>query len=163
VEQSQSINCCVKVRSVKDDELNCVYEIELESFDNPYPAYYFRVLMSLSSGRFFLVSEDSQGRITGYIAAVPLANRVCHIASIAVSRECRGKKVGACLLESLVEVCSGEGYDAFVLEVEYSNEPAISLYRSAGFKVVGVKPNYYGAGRHAIVMLLVESLGWKLA
>ena len=162
MEQSQSINCCVRVRDAAEAELPRIYEIEVESFDNPYTLQYLKLLMGLSGGRYFLVSEDSKGRITGYIVGVPLKDGVCHIASIAVSRDCRGRRVGACLLESLVDVCVADGYDTFILEVEYSNEAALHLYHSAGFKVAGVKPDYYGKGRHALVMLLIETPGWKL-
>ena len=41
------------------------------------------------------------------------------------------------------------------LEVRRSNEPAINLYRSFGFRPVGVRPNYYAdEGEDAIVMVL---------
>jgi ribosomal-protein-alanine N-acetyltransferase len=34
-----------------------------------------------------------------------------------------------------------------VLEVAISNEPAITLYESAGFTQVGLRPDYYGHGK----------------
>jgi ribosomal-protein-alanine N-acetyltransferase len=154
------INCCARVRNVNVDELAKVYEIELESFDNPYSMHYFRILMSLS-GKYFLVSEDESGEITGYIVAIPLKGRVCHIASIAVSKSCRGRRTGTCLLSSLLQLCQDDGYDAFILEVEATNNVALRLYLSAGFKIVGIKPNYYGRGRHALIMLLIDTSSWR--
>ena len=41
------------------------------------------------------------------------------------------------------------------LEVRRSNEPALKLYRSFGFRAVGIRPNYYvEEGEDAIVMVL---------
>jgi [ribosomal protein S18]-alanine N-acetyltransferase len=41
------------------------------------------------------------------------------------------------------------------LEVRRSNEPALGLYKSYGFRAVGIRPNYYvDEGEDAIVMVL---------
>ena len=39
-----------------------------------------------------------------------------------------------------------------ILMVDQQNAPAISLYESLGYHNVGLRPNYYGRGRHALVM-----------
>lgn len=39
-----------------------------------------------------------------------------------------------------------------VLMVDQHNDPAIALYTSLGYRDVGLKPDYYGRGRHALVM-----------
>ncbi len=138
-----------------------MYSIELESFENPYTLRYMRLLWSLSGGELFLVSEADDGSLAGYIAAVPLAGGTCHIASLAVKRVCRRRYVASCLLSSLFEICSSKGYDSYVLEVSYTNKPALRLYTRHGFKVVGVKPDYYGPGNHALVMVRIDSSIWQ--
>ncbi|KSW11945.1 hypothetical protein CF15_03905 [Pyrodictium occultum] len=140
---------------MEPDELDEVYRIEAESFDQPYPRWYLDLLYGLSGGEYFLVSQGSEGRITGYIIGIPLSSGACHIASIAVEKRCRRRGVGTALLQSLVEVCSSRGYSSFVLEVEAGNYPAQSLYARSSFKPVMIVPDYYGEGRHAVVMALL--------
>ena len=151
-----SLNCCVKVRQVERRELGQVYAIELESFDQPYSLWYLELLLSLSGGKYFLVSVASNDNITGYIAAVPIGENVCHIASIAVKKVCRRQRVATCLLQSLFELCVEDGRRIFILEVEHTNMPALRLYRANCFKPLRVIPNYYGPGRHALAMLRYE-------
>lgn len=149
------MQCCKTVRAAEPSDLDEVFGIEVESFDEPYPRWYFDLLYGLSGGEYFLVSESADGRITGYIVGIPLSGNVCHIASIAVARECRRKKVGTVLLQSLMELCSSNGYSSFVLEVNTYNYPAQSLYISNMFRPMMFVPNYYGQGKHALVMALV--------
>jgi ribosomal-protein-alanine N-acetyltransferase len=154
------VECCKLVRPATLEELGEVYEsIELTSFDNPYSPYYMRVLWSLSAGEYFLVAIGEKG-LTGYVAAVPLQGGVCHIASIAVKPECRRRKVASCLLASLFELCSANGYRSFVLEVEHRNKPALALYARHGFKPLGLAADYYGRGRHALIMVYVDEPSW---
>ena len=154
------MECCKIVRPARPEELEEVYKhIELVSFENPYTLYYMKVLWSLSLGEYFLVSVGDKG-LTGYVVAVPLENGVCHIASIAVRPQCRRRKVASCLLASLFEVCSARGYRSFVLEVEYRNKAALALYARHGFKILGIMANYYGKGRHALVMVYVDEADW---
>ena len=53
-----------------------------------------------------------------------------------------GKGVGARLLGVLLDVAELHGGPVF-LEVRTDNEPAITLYRKAGFAIVGTRPRYY--------------------
>ena len=39
-----------------------------------------------------------------------------------------------------------------LLEVEVGNDSAIALYERFGFLRNGMRPNYYGAGIHALLM-----------
>ncbi|ABM80744.1 GNAT family N-acetyltransferase [Hyperthermus butylicus] len=156
------MNCCVKVRPVERRELGQVYAIERESFDQPYSLWYLELLLSLSGGEYFLVSVANDDSITGYIVAVPIGENVCHIASIAVKKACRRQRVATCLLQSLFELCIEDGRRIFVLEVEHTNMPALRLYRTNCFHPLRVIPNYYGPGRHALVMLRYEAYSLAL-
>lgn len=146
------MECGTLIRSARMEDLASVYSIEVSSFSRPYSFAQLYVLFSLA-GELFLVSEGGRG-VDGYAVAVPLRGGVCHIASIAVAPWCRGRGVGSALLHSLLEVCASRGLDAYVLEVEHTNYVAQRLYASAGFRQVKVVPDYYGPGRHALVMVM---------
>lgn len=52
------------------------------------------------------------------------------------------------------------GARAVILEVDYANEPAISLYQRVGFEQLSARQNYYGPGQHALIMKLYDLDRW---
>lgn len=52
------------------------------------------------------------------------------------------------------------GARAAILEVDYHNEAAIALYQAIGFEQLTVRTNYYGSGRHALIMKLYDLDDW---
>jgi ribosomal-protein-alanine N-acetyltransferase len=61
---------------------------------------------------------------------------------LAVGRKAQRRGVGAALLRRFMNVASGRGATRLHLEVRDSN-PALGLYRTAGFEEVGRRRNYY--------------------
>jgi len=141
-----------KIATPPKESLLQVYEIEKLSFEDPYPAWYIRALHSLADN-LFIAAYNVRGEIIGYAVAVPKRDRVCHIASIAVHPQCRRRGIGRALLESLEELCAAQGYSVCILEVDYTNWPALNLYQSSGYRWFMLIPNYYGSGKHAIAMV----------
>lgn len=52
------------------------------------------------------------------------------------------------------------GARAAILEVDYHNEPAIALYQAIGFEQLTVRTDYYGLGRHGLIMKLYDLDEW---
>jgi len=112
----------------------------------------------------FIVAEKD-GEIVGYIMCriesglssisfTPLSlSRKGHIISIAVLPEHRRKGLGRALIEKALEKMA-KFYNAksCYLEVRVSNEPAISLYKKAGFEVQRTIRGYYADGENAYIM-----------
>ena len=61
---------------------------------------------------------------------------------LAVKRSSQGTGIGRRLLQCFVEIAAVRGAQRLYLEVRDGN-PAIKLYRSAGFSEVGRRKNYY--------------------
>jgi len=149
--------CGVTVRSAEQRDLDEVYLIEIDSFDAPYPRWYFDILYALSNyGETFLVSLDKHNRLDGYIVALERRGGICHIVSVVVRRDCRRQHVGSVLLQSLFEVCESKKPNMYLLEVDMDNIAAQVLYGRHGFGYSGVIPNYYGVGRHALIMARIK-------
>lgn len=67
----------------------------------------------------------------------------------------RGQGIAYRLLDYAVKCERGRGLESLFLEVRENNEPARRLYKSYGFKQIGVRKNYYtNPTDNAIVMLL---------
>ena len=82
------------------------------------------------------------------------------ILSIAVARAAQGRRVARGLLMLHLRRLAGIGVVAVFLEVDKHNTPALRLYRRAGFREVGRRPNYYAnpAGESAAALLLRRDL-----
>jgi ribosomal-protein-alanine N-acetyltransferase len=64
--------------------------------------------------------------------------------------------IGTQLVEAGFEAVRLAGARAAMLEVGYTNEPAIALYQRLGFEQLRVRENYYGPGRHALILKRYE-------
>jgi ribosomal-protein-alanine N-acetyltransferase len=89
-----------------------------------------------------------------------MAAAEAHLLNICVHPELRRRGYGRRLLNALLFKAQDAAVKQVFLEVRPSNEAAVSLYRSAGFQEVGIRPAYYQArdGReNALVLTLAIS------
>jgi ribosomal-protein-alanine N-acetyltransferase len=52
------------------------------------------------------------------------------------------------------------GARSVLLEVGYDNEPAIGLYQHFGFEQLAAREDYYGPGRHALILKFWDLPAW---
>jgi ribosomal-protein-alanine N-acetyltransferase len=77
-----------------------------------------------------------------------------HILNIATAVEERRRGVARALMQETAARGRKAGAVLATLEVRRSNGGAIALYRSLGYRHVGIRPNYYAdEGEDAIVMV----------
>lgn len=98
-------------------------------------------------------ADDNTGPVTGSVtgpvtgpigfALVRLVADEAELLLIAVRPEQRGKGTGRQLLDYAIEKCFTSGARDMFLEVRAKNIPAINLYKSRKFEVVGKRPGYY--------------------
>jgi ribosomal-protein-alanine N-acetyltransferase len=78
------------------------------------------------------------------------------ILSVAVARRRRGRGLARQLLNLHLRRLAGLGARIVFLEVDEHNDPALRLYRRAGFNEVSRRPNYYpetgGSAASALVL-----------
>lgn len=101
----------------------------------------------------YLVAETA-GRIVGYAGLrAPAGAHDGDVQTIALDAAARGRGTGRALLSTLLERAALQGVRTVFLDVRDDNAVAQRLYRSEGFRDVGIRPNYYAAeGVDAIVM-----------
>ncbi|WP_305124308.1 GNAT family N-acetyltransferase [Streptomyces sp. ODS05-4] len=96
----------------------------------------------------YLVAEDEDGRIAGYIRLVPPTPlpsnaHVRAIQGLAVADRARGRGVARALLRAACAEAARQGAVRITLRVLGHNAPARALYASEGFAVEGVLPGEF--------------------
>ena len=80
-------------------------------------------------------------KAAGFVLARQAADEI-ELLLIAVDPEHRKKGVGSRLLEQFLEVAAQREASKVFLEMR-ANNPAVSVYRAAGFEQIGQRTNYY--------------------
>jgi ribosomal-protein-alanine N-acetyltransferase len=138
------------IRPMTANDVDAVTTIEQAVFSDPWPKSAFRELLK-ESNRINLVSVTSEGHIAGYILA-QIASDEMQVQNIAVTSEFRRQQLGAALLRRAEEDGVRLGALCSVLDVRTTNEAALGLYLSFGYRMIGRRKNYY---RHPVCDALV--------
>jgi ribosomal-protein-alanine N-acetyltransferase len=107
----------------------------------------------ISSGRGLLAVVE-EGEVRGYLVLRKVPPEA-QLVDIAVRPADCGRGLGAALLGCAAAAARGWGCAKITLEVSAANEPALRLYRRAGFQVVGRRPKFYNDRSDAILMDLL--------
>ena len=131
-------------------DLQEVLRIENECFEDPWSkTYYTLSLKRPRSYEHFYVARR-EDTIVGYIVFSVL-HEEAHILNLAVPVAYRRQGIAKYLIASALKMMQAlDGREIF-LEVAVSNLPAQYLYRQFGFRICGIRKNYYGRYKDAYV------------
>lgn len=139
------------IRRAETEDADFMSMVDLECFSVPWSSDAFRREIVHNRIAFYVVAEHEE-KIVGYMGFWRIENEA-HITNVAVLPEYRRRKVGAKLIEHVMDFAREVGIDAYTLEVRRSNIAAINLYECFGFEEEGVRPGYYfDNGEDAIIM-----------
>jgi len=127
------------IRRVTVEELERLVEIERQSEPDPWPAAHFLDFIESDWVRRGIFLGDD---LVAYLFAFP-EKRGLHVANIAVDPKYRRRGYATILLKSLYQSALRNRIHNVILEVRCSNHPALQLYYSEGFKLIGVRKRYY--------------------
>jgi ribosomal-protein-alanine N-acetyltransferase len=123
-------------------DLEGVLEVDALSFTRPWSrAMYEAEFLNRDTSRLYVLRTPAQ-RVAGYCAAWFVVDEI-HINNIAVRPELRGRGFGTALLARVLEEGRAAGGRRAILEVRRSNADARRLYERVGFRVAGVRRDYY--------------------
>jgi ribosomal-protein-alanine N-acetyltransferase len=142
----------IEFRKLKLRDLTAIEEIERSSYPTPWSRSMFAGELAKPSSICLGAIDVEANRLVGYLIISRYVD-AWHVMNIAVAEDYRRRKIATRLIERLFEVTSGDGRRGYTLEVRISNEAAIRLYESLGFKARGVRRGYYTDNREdALIM-----------
>jgi len=139
-----------EIREMTAEDIDGVFEVEKLCFKTPWSRDSFEKEME-NPLAFYLVAQSGDV-IAGYGGIWFIAGEG-HITNIAVHPDFRSRGLGRAIVMGLIEESKKQKIEAMTLEVRASNDKAIGLYESLGFKSAGVRPGYYtDSNEDALIM-----------
>lgn len=112
----------------------------------------------LPMGGVTLTIGEDAGKTTGFALARAVSDEA-ELLLIAVDPERQGSGAGSSLLQHFIQTSRAGGASRLHLEVRDGN-PALDLYRAAGFVIAGRRRNYYrgpdGKRYDAVTLMLID-------
>jgi ribosomal-protein-alanine N-acetyltransferase len=140
-----------------DDDVTAVAALEAECFTNPWTREMLaRELHQSTVARVYALRLPGY-RVAAFCACWLLVDEL-HINTIAVHPDVRRQGLASRLMEHLLAAAATEGAERAILEVRRSNVPAQRLYERLGFRVTGVRRNYYTQPEEDALLLTREGL-----
>ncbi len=137
--------------SMRLSDLDEVMRIEKKSYPIGWSKSVMRDCIK-SDYHTIVLKKDKQ--VIGF-GIIMTALDEAHLLNMCIDSDFQGKGYGRKLLKYLKNICLCNHCKIFLLEVRESSLVAQSLYKSFGFKQIGLRKNYYkkpNGREHAIVM-----------
>ena len=129
------------IRKMQISDVDELYDIEKKSFANPWPKEnLIKDLKTKPNLKHYIAEKD--GKVVGFYIARQVLDQL-ELFSIAVDEGYKNLGIGTSLLSHLIEKSLANNIKEIWLEVSTINTPAINLYKSFGFEVMGIRKNYY--------------------
>jgi len=140
----------VRITPARQEDLEAILALERAGF--PEPEQWSRRSWQgelLGERRSILVAWAAQ--LVGVIG-LQTVGRAADLQRLVVSPKARRQGVGSALVSAGLTAVWHLGARSAMLEVHYDNEPAIALYQRLGFEQLAARADYYGPGRHALIL-----------
>ncbi len=132
-------------------DLQNIQDILLTEFDNFWSYTVFENELKNSNSEYFVAKHNTE--IVGF-AGIWKSLDTFHLTNIVTKISKRNLGIASALLEKIINVSKSESATSLTLEVNENNFNAIKLYEKYNFKKIGIRKNYYGQNKNAIIMTL---------
>ncbi len=142
------------IREMQTDDLDRIVEIEAETYSFPWSTGIFSDCLRVG---YCCRVLDAGAMVAGY-GIMSLGAGDAHILNLCIADEYRRQGLGRMMLQEMLEQVVQQGETQVFLEVRPSNESAMRLYLSSGFRRIGTRKAYYRAhdGREDAVVLAIR-------
>jgi ribosomal-protein-alanine N-acetyltransferase len=150
---AQALPLEARLEALTVDDLDAVIAVEQSVYGHPWTVGNFKDALASGYAAQRLLAGNT---LIGYFVAMKVIDEV-HLLNITVSLDYRSQGWAQLMLDALALWARGQGCEWLWLEVRESNHRAIQVYRSHGFKQVGLRKDYYPVGRGQREAALVMS------
>ena len=150
---AQALPLEARLEALTVDDLDAVIAMEQSVYGHPWTVGNFKDALASGYAAQRLLAGNT---LIGYFVAMKVIDEV-HLLNITVSLDYRSQGWAQLMLDALALWARGQGCEWLWLEVRESNHRAIHVYRSHGFKQVGLRKDYYPVGRGQREAALVMS------
>ena len=138
------------IEKMTSKDIDGVFEVEKSCFEHYWSKESFKKELTNDSARYLIAKIDD--KVVGYVGIWLILDEG-HITNVAVHKDYRGQKIGDKLVQALVDLCKENNIQSMTLEVRVSNMVAQNLYKKYGFKMAGIRKEYYSDNKEdAIIM-----------
>lgn len=141
-------NLIIEMMTSKD--IDGVFEVEKNCFEHHWSKESFKKELINENARYLVAKLG--GKIVGYVGIWLILDEG-HITNVAVHNDYRGQKIGDKLVQALVNLCKENNINSMTLEVRVSNTVAQSLYKKYGFKLAGIRKEYYSDNKEDAMIM----------
>ena len=141
-------NLTIDMMTSKD--IDGVFEVEKNCFEHHWSKDSFKKELRNENARYVVAKLDD--KIVGYVGIWFILDEG-HITNVAVHNDYRGNKIGDKLVQALVNLCKENNINSMTLEVRVSNVVAQNLYKKYGFKLAGIRKEYYSDNKEDAMIM----------
>lgn len=141
-------NLTIEMMTSKD--IDGVFEVEKNCFEHHWSKESFKKELINENARYLVAKLDR--KIVGYVGIWLILDEG-HITNVAVHNDYRGQKIGDKLVQALVNLCKENNINSMTLEVRVSNIVAQNLYKKYGFKLAGIRKEYYSDNKEDAMIM----------
>ncbi len=145
----------VELRRLAVEDVDAIEDIERASMPAPWSRTMF--VSEISKPTSICLGAFLSGRLIGYVIVSRYVD-AWHVMNIVVAPDQRRLGVATLLLQRLFELTADDAQRGYTLEVRVSNEGAIKLYESLGFRSQGIRRGYYTDNREDALVMWRDSL-----
>ncbi|MFO0389675.1 MAG: ribosomal protein S18-alanine N-acetyltransferase [Alphaproteobacteria bacterium] len=142
----------INVRIVGKEAAELLSDVHTQCFPHYWDKDAFNDFFSVAGTMALLAEAD---KVVGMLV-YRISHEQADIITIAVLPEFRRKGIARLLMDKALQALQGQGVETLFLDVEYGNQPAISLYEALGFSHQRRRRQYYrqtdGTCTDALVM-----------
>ncbi|OEG71582.1 hypothetical protein ATZ36_13890 [Candidatus Endomicrobiellum trichonymphae] len=142
----------MKIVNFSERFLDDIAEIEKQSFVNPWTKEMLLDSAKNTAVKFKVLIENKT--VAGYYIISTAADET-EVLDIAVDLKFRRRSFGQAMLTDIKKESANKQSGVIFLEVRQSNNAAINLYKSFGFKEIGVRKKYY-KNEDALVLRFIK-------
>jgi [ribosomal protein S18]-alanine N-acetyltransferase len=148
----------VEIRPLAVGDLDAVGEIERLAMPAPWSPAMFAGEIAKPTSVCLGAWEAVPQRLVGYVIVSRYVD-AWHVMNLVVAESHRRRGIATALLDEVFGRTLDAGRRGFTLEVRASNDAALQLYETLGFRRQGVRRGYYTDNREDAVIMWRDAVG----